>query len=232
MDTWQTQLRIGLAQLPYPVSEKAIQQLIKFVMLLKKWSGQMNLTAIDSYQDIVSKHILDSLVVAPYFEAGENPKTVLDVGTGAGLPGIPLAIVLDRDYQWRLLDCNAKKIRFIRYVCAQLRLDQVKMIHGRLENIQVETLGIEPCAELAIICRAFAPANKILHYFNTWCCQSLNYKIFLMLGKSGILDQEKDQSLLGYEHLGSYELDVPGLSAKRHLSVLAKSVTPVEKNFG
>ncbi|WP_235603058.1 16S rRNA (guanine(527)-N(7))-methyltransferase RsmG [Piscirickettsia litoralis] len=97
----------GVDQLNLSLNEEQIELLIDYVQLLNKWNKTYNLTAIRNINEMVSLHLLDSLAVAPYL----NGEDILDVGTGAGLPGIPLAICLP-DYRFTLLDSNGKKNTF------------------------------------------------------------------------------------------------------------------------
>ena len=124
---WYDKLRHDLALLPYSVADEQVAQLKAFVELLNKWSSRINITAIKELEEIVTKHILDSLSVRSFLPAVDLPAleskcVMIDMGTGGGLPGIPLAI-MERNRPWVLVDSNAKKIQFLRHVCAQLRLD-------------------------------------------------------------------------------------------------------------
>ena len=104
MDTCRTSLIAGLDDLGLTLDETQIQQLLDFISLLEKWNKAYNLTAIRKKDAMVSLHLLDSLAIVPYIEG----KSVVDIGTGAGLPGIPLAIYFP-DIHFTLLDSNAKK---------------------------------------------------------------------------------------------------------------------------
>ena len=102
------QLESGVQRLQIQVHEEQLSLLLQYVELLQKWNQTYNLTAIEDSSEIISKHILDSLSVSKYLEG----KNIIDVGSGAGLPGIPLAILFS-DKKFTLLDSNVKKIRFM-----------------------------------------------------------------------------------------------------------------------
>jgi 16S rRNA (guanine527-N7)-methyltransferase len=108
-----------------------LDQLIAYLMLLHKWNKAYNLTAIRDPLEMVGRHLLDSLAILPYFHSDH----CLDMGTGAGLPGIPLAIMRP-DSTFVLLDSNSKKVRFLRQVILELGLENCTQVHHRLESFQ------------------------------------------------------------------------------------------------
>ena len=113
------------------ISDAAQQQLLNYLALLQQWNKVFNLTAITDPREMVYLHIIDSLAIQPFL----NGKRFLDVGSGAGLPGIPLAII-HPDQHWVLLDKNNKKTRFITQACAELRLTNVEAVHARCEDFK------------------------------------------------------------------------------------------------
>lgn len=123
----------------------------EYLALLQKWNKPYNLTALRSERDMVVKHLLDSLSVEPHLTSAER---VCDVGTGAGLPGIPLAIYL-HDTQFVLLDSNGKKTRFLEQVKSQLGLSNVEIIQDRVENFRPQDRFD------VVISRAFADLNRM-----------------------------------------------------------------------
>jgi len=102
--------------------------LIRFVLLLARWNRAYNLTAIRAPSAMISRHLLDSLAVLPWVKEGP----VLDIGTGAGLPGIPLALACPQ-LDFTLLDANGKKVRFVRQAILELGLARVEVVHARAE---------------------------------------------------------------------------------------------------
>ena len=120
-----------LAQANIKISDKQIQQLIDLVNLLNKWNKAYNLTSVRDPQEMLVKHILDSLVVSPYLQGDR----FIDVGTGPGLPGLPLAII-NPSKQFVLLDSLGKRISFIRNAIRELRLTNVTPVLSRVEEYQ------------------------------------------------------------------------------------------------
>ena len=143
-----------LAQTSLVVSDPQKQQLLQLVGLLHKWNKAYNLTSVREPDAMLVKHILDSLVVSPYLEG----RRFIDVGTGPGLPGLPLAI-LNPDKQFVLLDSLGKRIRFIRQVVHELGLQNVTAVQSRVEAFTDEQ-GFD-----GVLSRAFASLTDML----TWC---------------------------------------------------------------
>lgn len=122
-------LKAALQENKLTVSEAAQQQLLHYLELMQKWNQVFNLTNITNPRDMVYLHIIDSLAVQPCLHGSR----LLDVGTGAGLPGIPLAI-LNPGQHWVLLDKNSKKTRFLTQTAAELKLKNVEIVHSRSED--------------------------------------------------------------------------------------------------
>jgi 16S rRNA (guanine527-N7)-methyltransferase len=139
------------AALNLEISEDKAIKLLSFIDLIEKWNKAYNLTAIKTKQDMVRLHLLDSLTVIPYLEGSR----IIDIGTGAGLPGIPLAICLP-ELCFTLLDSNAKKTRFVQQAVLELRLSNVQIIQSRAEDYQPEH------AFNMVLTRAFADLSDII----------------------------------------------------------------------
>jgi 16S rRNA (guanine527-N7)-methyltransferase len=122
-----------------------------YIQLLEEWNQTYNLTAIKEPKQIITRHIINSLSVLPYIKGMH----CLDVGTGAGLPGIVLALA-QPDKKWVLLDNSQKKVRFLRHVKHQLRIDNIEIIRSRIEGY-APTISFD-----TVICRAFAPLKRLL----------------------------------------------------------------------
>ncbi len=131
MEACRNILISGLNTLNLPHNTEQIEQLLAFIRLIAKWNKAYNLTAVRNNEDMARLHILDSLAILPHIEG----KRVIDIGTGAGLPGIPLAIFLP-EVEFVLLDSNAKKTRFVQQVILELKLKNVSVIHSRVEDYQ------------------------------------------------------------------------------------------------
>lgn len=124
--TTMQKLTNGIEELGLSLANDSLMQ---YLLLLQKWNQTYNLTAIRDLDAMVSRHILDSLVITPWIKGTR----VLDIGTGAGLPGIPLALA-NPDLQFVLLDSNGKKIHFLQEVRRHLQLPNVEIVQSRAEN--------------------------------------------------------------------------------------------------
>ncbi|MES9860131.1 MAG: 16S rRNA (guanine(527)-N(7))-methyltransferase RsmG [Candidatus Thiodiazotropha sp. LLP2] len=129
----QMRLSEGADRMGITLSESQQGQLLDYLALMSKWNKAYNLTAVRDPVEMVGRHLLDSLVLLPYLK-GNN---CLDMGTGPGLPGIPLAIMRP-DIRFTLLDSNSKKVRFLRQVVLELGLDHCEPVHSRIEGYQAE----------------------------------------------------------------------------------------------
>ena len=146
----QQQLTTLLAQTDIALTEKQQQQLVKYVELLNKWNKAYNLTSVRLPEEMMIKHIMDSLVVAPHLPGHHY----IDVGTGPGLPGIVLAIALP-DTQFVLLDSLGKRVRFLMQVKHELGLNNVTPVQSRVEEYQ-------PSVKLdGVLSRAFASLQEL-----------------------------------------------------------------------
>jgi len=203
------QLEHGLKQMGLYYSVETQQKLVHYIQLIARWNKTFNLTAIRNVEEMVSKHLLDSLVVQPYVE-GEN---ILDVGSGAGLPGIAFAITSPEKH-FVLLDCNGKKTRFLTQAKIELKLENVEVVHSRVEDYMPHDAEHRIYFDV-ITARAYATTDEILK--STSHLQDENTSILVMQGK---LDEQVSD--IGYELVGSHVLDVYGLDAERHLLEIKK----------
>lgn len=200
-------LRELIAQTSLSLTETQLQQCIAYVILLDKWNSAYNLTSVRNPQEMLIKHVLDSLVVAPHL-SGEQ---FIDVGTGPGLPGILLAIYYPEKH-FTLLDSLGKRIRFLNQVKLQLNLKNVTPIQSRVEEHQPEQ-GYD-----GVISRAFASLNDML----AWCkhLPAANGQFFAMKGAAV---QEEIAALPDFvKVMAVKDLQVPELDAQRHLVILTK----------
>ncbi|EKB9855549.1 16S rRNA (guanine(527)-N(7))-methyltransferase RsmG, partial [Salmonella enterica] len=178
--------------------------LVAYVDMLHKWNKAYNLTSVRDPAEMVVRHILDSIVVAPYLQG----QRFIDVGTGPGLPGIPLAIVLP-DAHFTLLDSLGKRVRFLRQVQHELRLENITPVQSR-----VEAYPSEPPFD-GVISRAFASLNDMV----SWCHQLPGEKGRFYALK-GQLPEDEIASLPDEFSVESVEkLRVPQLEGERHLVI-------------
>ena len=197
----------GISQLGLELSPHVQSQLQYYMAALQKWNAAFNLTAIREPREIVIKHLLDSLTVLPHLRAN----TLLDVGTGAGLPGLVLAIVKP-ELQVDLLDSNSKKTRFLRQMVAELGLKNVKVHHAR-----VEQANLPP--QMQVISRAFSSLSD----FNLGCRHFLADDGVLLAMKGQFPQAEIDELPADVQVIESIALTVPFLDEARHLLVLSKA---------
>jgi len=178
------------------------ERLMEFITELMNWNRIYNLTSVRKPTEIVTRHILDSLSILPYLE-GER---VLDIGTGAGLPGIPLAIACP-EREFVLLDSSGKKLRFVQQTLAILKLDNVLLEHTRIEDYHPqERFG-------SVICRAFSDLRELYRYAAHLCASE--GRILAMKGVYPMAEIEGLDNRAVIDKVVS--LSVPGLDAERHL---------------
>jgi 16S rRNA (guanine527-N7)-methyltransferase len=179
--------------------------LMEYVTELMNWNRVYNLTSVRKPTDIVTRHILDSLTILPYLH-GER---ILDIGTGAGLPGIPLAIACpERDFV--LLDSSSKKLRFVQQTLGILNLDNVTLEDSRVEEFQPEALFD------TVICRAFSDLPDFYRYAARLCNEGGR-----MLAMKGVYPMTEVECLDDKSVIDDVvSLKVPGLDAERHLVIM------------
>jgi 16S rRNA (guanine527-N7)-methyltransferase len=202
----EAQLREGLAALGLTLAESQVGQLLDYAALLQKWGKVYNLTALRSPGDVVSHHLLDSLAVARPMAAmlGAAPDRLLDVGSGAGLPGVALAI-LNPGMQVDCVDAVAKKAAFVQQVAGALKLPNLRGIHSRVEQLQ----GHYPL----VTSRAFAA----LADFVSWSNEVLAPEGAWMAMKGKFPAEEVAALPPAVEVFHVEQLQVPGLDAERCL---------------
>ena len=199
----------GAQQLGVVLSEQQKQQLLQYLALLIKWNKAYNLTAVRNPDEMVSRHLLDSLSVVQYVEQYGNDW--LDVGSGGGMPGVPLAIIFP-ERKFTLLDSNGKKTRFLTQVKLELKLDNLEVIHNRVE-------AFTPAGAFSgIISRAFSS----LADFTNWT-RHLGDVNSHWLAMKGVHPDDELQALPEDFRLDSCQiLKVPGCQGQRHLLILQR----------
>lgn len=202
-----SQLSILLDDANLTLSEQQISQLVQYVELLNKWNKAYNLTSVRNPDDMLIKHILDSLMVGSVLKGN----SFIDVGTGPGLPGIPLAILFP-EKTFVLLDSLGKRITFLRQVIFQLKLTNVTPVLERVENYKEQQFD-------GVLSRAFASLEDMLN----WCKHLVNENgCFYAL--KGQLPSDEIVSLPEHFSVNNiYPIQVPKLNAERHVIEIKKS---------
>jgi len=205
------ELSQGARELGVELSPQQHEQLLAYLALLIKWNKAYNLTAVRDPDEMVSRHLLDSLSVVPYVAALGN--NWLDVGSGGGMPGIPLAILFP-ERQFTLLDSNGKKTRFLTQVKLELKLANLQVIHSRVEAFQ------PPIPFEGICSRAFSS----LEDFSNWT-RHLGNEQTQWLAMKGVHPDDELQALpADFRLAATHVLKVPGCQGQRHLLILRRSV--------
>ncbi|WEJ62625.1 16S rRNA (guanine(527)-N(7))-methyltransferase RsmG [Thiomicrorhabdus lithotrophica] len=202
MEQLRTILIAGLEALKIELADEQIEKLMAYLTLLQKWNKVYNLTAIRDPEEMLIKHLLDSLAVVPHIK--EN--RIIDVGTGGGVPGIPLAICFP-EKQVDLLDSNSKKTRFLIQAKAELGLVNTQVIHSRVEEYKPEPLYD------AVISRAFASVQDMLEWTHHLLPDGGIW--WAMKAQKEFEDLTKLPGLVKIEEV--IELHVPKLDAERML---------------
>ncbi|QKU56999.1 16S rRNA (guanine(527)-N(7))-methyltransferase RsmG [Vibrio cholerae] len=208
MNPLRVKLDALISKTSLTVTEQQREQLVGYVQLLDKWNKAYNLTSVRDPMEMLVKHILDSLVVSPHL-VGER---FIDVGTGPGLPGIPLAI-MHPDKEFVLLDSLGKRIRFLKQVIHDLKINNVLPVQSRVEDFDPES-GFD-----GVLSRAFASMTDMVNW-----CQHLpkpNGGVFLAL--KGVRPDDEITLLPEWCSVTDIKaLQVPELEGERHLVILSR----------
>lgn len=225
-----TLLQKGCQQLGLALTPAQQAQFQQFYQELIEWNQKLNLTAITDYQEVQTKHFLDCLAGIPLLARELNeaipiarPLHCIDVGTGAGFPGLPLKIMLPR-LGWTLLDGTGKKVAFLRQLVAKLDLPNVTLVQGRAEEVGRES-AYRAQFDL-VTARAVAPLNTLVEYL----LPLVRRDGLAMIYKGASAPQEfiearKAIELLGGETMRLAPVQVPFLEEKRFI-LLIKKVRP------
>jgi len=198
-------LASGLEQMGLSLSTEQQDRLLDYIALLQKWNKVYNLTAVREPENMLYQHLLDSLAVLPYVGTGR----LLDVGSGAGLPGIPLAVVKP-ELQISLLDSNHKKTTFLRQACIELGLSNVAV-----ECVRVDIFTPQQSFD-TVISRAFSDLSEFVR-LSARLCRSGG----TLLAMKGVYPHDELAQLPAeYQQVEVVALNVPGLEAQRHLVII------------
>jgi 16S rRNA (guanine527-N7)-methyltransferase len=189
------------------IDTKFTHNLLAFVYLLEKWNKTYNITAIRDLEKMVVLHVIDSLSVYQYLSG----KSIVDVGTGGGVPGIIFAII-NPELKVTLLDSNQKKTRFLRFAKRQLNIDNITIVCDRVEKYQPKTLFD------VVISRAFTEVGNYLHLAGHLC----KHKGFVFAMKGPRIESEENVAEIGFKMSQDLDIQVPFLDAKRRLLIFKK----------
>ncbi|WP_334065496.1 16S rRNA (guanine(527)-N(7))-methyltransferase RsmG [Alteromonas genovensis] len=201
-------LASGLEALSLNLTDNQQQQLVEFVLFIDKWNKAYNLTSVRCPKQMMVKHILDSLAIVPHL-TGEN---IIDVGTGPGLPGMPLAIAFP-DKTFTLLDSLGKRVRFMTQCVHTLKLTNVTPVNSRVEN----HVGDKPYD--IVLSRAFASLKDMLH----WCEHLVDSDGQFLALKGQFPQSEIDEVSDHFQVVNTENITVPNLDGERHLVWLRKT---------
>lgn len=206
-NVWRAELERGIAALGLNLSVAQVDALIEFVELLARWNQTYKLTAVTDMSAMVTRHLLDSLSALPAL-AGHR---IADVGSGAGLPGVPLAIARP-DLEFVLIDCVGKKTRFLTHVIGRLRLDNVQIARTRVEDYAGEG-GFD-----TVVSRAFASLADFARLAGGLCAPDGR-----LVAMKGRLKQDELAGLApGWRIVATERLAVPGTEGVRHLVIIQR----------
>lgn len=226
-------LQSGAIQLGFSLSPLQIERFQRYFELLIEWNEKFNLTSITSYEDVQTKHFLDSLAGWRVLrdELGERankPLQLADIGTGAGFPGVPLKLI-DATIKLTLVDGTGKKIEFLRQVTQSLDLKDVAFVQGRAEEIGRE--NIYRARYDVVTARAVAPLNTLVEYL----LPLVNVQGFALIYKGASAAEEfiaarKAIEALGGETVRFAPIQVPHLEEKRFI-LLIKKIRPTPNAY-
>ncbi|WP_104398610.1 16S rRNA (guanine(527)-N(7))-methyltransferase RsmG [Vibrio penaeicida] len=208
MEALRVKLDALLEETSLDVSDTQKAQLIGYVTLLDKWNKAYNLTSVRDPLEMIVKHIMDSIVVSTHLEG----KRFIDVGTGPGLPGIPLAI-MNPEKSFTLLDSLGKRIRFIKQVLHELKIENVTPVQSRVEEFQPE-IGFD-----GVLSRAFASVLDMVE----WCQHLPKPESGVFLALKGVKPESELAQLPDWcSVIDIKALNVPELEGERHLVILSR----------
>jgi 16S rRNA (guanine527-N7)-methyltransferase len=203
-----SQLQVGVAGLGLELSAAQERALLAHLDLLDEWGARMNLTAIHDREQQLTKHVLDSLSIRPWLR-GER---IADLGSGAGFPGIPLAII-EAERHFALIESTGKKCDFLRHVVAELALPNVEIVQSRAEAYR------PPLRFGTVVARAVGPLADLVRRGGHLVAGG--GRLLAMKGK--LPERELATRLNGWKLAGVHRLAVPGLAEERHLVELCHS---------
>ncbi|QEY27070.1 16S rRNA (guanine(527)-N(7))-methyltransferase RsmG [Neisseria zalophi] len=205
MDDNKQKLQQGLSKLGLTLSTVQQLLLLEYVALLKKWNSTYNLTALRDESTMISHHVLDSLTLLPYIE---GTKTLMDVGSGGGMPGIPTAICRP-DLQITLLDSNTKKTSFLQQAVIELGLTNVTVTGGRVEAMHDKKVDVVTSRAFAELADFITLTKHLLNENGYWAAMK------------GVYPYEELEHVPDWVEVVKVEkIEVPMLAAERHMVIM------------
>lgn len=202
----RARLDAGLAELGLTLDERRKDRLLDYLALLSRWNRAYNLTAVAEPLAMVDRHLVDSLSILPWIDG----RRIIDAGTGAGLPGVPLAIACP-DRHFVLVDSNGKKVRFLRQVRRELGLDNIEPVQSRLEDLVPGSLPDQ------VVTRALAPLPRQVEQLGHLLAGGAT-----LLAMKGRLEEDERAAVADAYNVEMIELNVPGADSTRSLAILRK----------
>ncbi len=206
LEAEKRQLIAGAQTLDQELNHLQVERLMRYLRLLRRWNRRYNMTAINEPAEVVSHHLLDSLSIAPYLQGNR----LIDVGSGAGLPGIPLAICFPAR-RFTLLDSNGRKARFLQQVGIELELFNVQVVNDRAELFDRKTFD-------CVLLRAFGSLHKIV----SMTSHLLADRGVILAMKGELTKVELSDVQENIKVQGIHPLQVPGVGGIRKLVILSR----------
>lgn len=222
LENFQREIKEYAYELGIELSEIQIEKFFKYMNLLLEWNKKMNLTAITDEKEVIVKHFVDSITISKYIPVGTR---LIDIGTGAGFPGIPLCIIRE-DLEFVLLDSLQKRINFLEVVIKELKLENIKAIHARVEEVGKDSEYREKFG--VATSRAVANLTTLSEYLLPLVKEG--GKAICM--KGSVIDEELNNSKKAINILGGkigqiFDFNLPKTDIKRNIVIIDKiSKTP------
>ena len=212
-------LRSGLSELGIRLPDCVLEKELYYLDELLRWNKKINLTSISDKKEAIEKHLIDSLLVLRYLDSS---KTVLDMGSGGGLPGIPLAIA-NRQLEVTSVDSVGKKVNFQKHIKRKIRLDNLHIVHTRIENLSdADSANKFDC----VVSRAFSSLATIIEYSSKLV--NPGGMVLSMKGPDGCGEVEEIEPLLqqyGFGKMTAEKYHLPYSKGERYLFISHKNQT-------
>ena len=220
-------LEMGLRNLEIEFDNQVIKSFLTYLELLIETNKEFNLTSITEPTEIIYKHFIDSLTVIPFLDEQSNIH-VIDIGTGAGFPGIPVKIIRP-GYRVSLVDSTRKKVNFLKMICDDLNLKDVECLHARAEELARDTSYREKYD--IVLSRALAPLNLLLELSFPFVKVGGTFIAYKSKEAYNEIDiAKKALEVLGGQIVDVKKLEIPGLEGERNL-IFIKKITAISSAY-